>query len=185
MIATNDDELADRLRLLRVHGARPKYFHRLVGTNSRLDAIQAAVLTAKLRHLDDWSTARTHIADWYDELLADSEGIITPLRAENRTHIFHQYTIRILDGKRDMVRESLTSLGIGTMIYYPVPLHLQDCFKHLGYRGGQLPVSEAASEETLSLPIFPELRANEQQLVVEAVQRGDSRASCDLLPSPA
>jgi dTDP-4-amino-4,6-dideoxygalactose transaminase len=170
MVTSNDEGLAESVQLLRVHGAQPKYFHRLVGVNSRLDAIQAAVLTVKLAHLDSWSAARAEKADLYDEALADVDGIVTPYRAVGRTHIFHQYTIRVLGGRRDALRDHLSASGIGTMIYYPKPLHLQECFAHLGYREGQLPQSEAASCEVLSLPIFPELTEEEQRYVVDAIK---------------
>ena len=170
MVTTNDDELADQVRLLRVHGARPKYYHRMVGINSRLDAIQAAILGVKLAHLDDWSAARAVVADRYDDALADAPGIITPYRSADRTHIFHQYTIRILDDRRDALREQLKEKGIGTMIYYPVPLHLQECFVQLGYRQGELPQSESASNEVLSLPVYPELTVPEQDEVIRAVR---------------
>jgi dTDP-4-amino-4,6-dideoxygalactose transaminase len=169
MITTNNDELADKLRMLRVHGSRPKYYHRMVGINSRLDAIQAAILGVKLNHLDAWSKARAEIADRYDEALSQVEGITPPLRVPGRSHIFHQYTIRIADGRRDELKEHLQEQGIGSMIYYPVSLHLQECFAHLGYREGELPQSERASREVLSLPIFPELTIEEQQVVVKTI----------------
>jgi len=169
MVTTNDDTLAEKIRLLRVHGAYPKYFHKTVGFNSRLDAIQAAILRVKLGHLDAWSRARRDVADQYDEALTDLPGIDTPFRAEDRTHIFHQYTIRVLDGKRDALAEHLKERGIGMMIYYPVPLHLQECFAHLGYREGELHASERASEEVLSLPIFPEITTRERRIVAEVV----------------
>jgi len=170
MVITNDDRLAERIRLLRVHGAQPKYYHRLVGTNSRLDAIQAAILSVKLRHLDDWSRARAELADRYDEGLAGVGGIVTPYRAPGCSHIFHQYTIRVLDGKRDPLRDYLKGEGIETMIYYPLPLHLQESFSYLGYREGDLPESERASREVLSLPIFPELREEEIGYVIERIR---------------
>ena len=113
--------------------------------------------------------ARAVKADVYDAALADLDGITTPLRADDRTHIFHQYTIRVLDGRRDALREHLKEQGIGTMIYYPKPLHLQECFAYLGYKEGQLPHSEAASHEALSLPIFPELTEEEQSYVAESI----------------
>ncbi len=170
MITTDNDELADTLSMLRVHGSRPKYYHRMVGINSRLDAIQAAILGVKLSHLDAWSQARAEVADHYDEALSTIDGIVTPFRAPKRSHIFHQYTIRVLDGRRDELQAHLKAQGIGTMIYYPVPLHLQECFAHLGYREGTLPVSEAASREVLSLPIFPELRIEEIHAVAKAIR---------------
>ena len=171
MITTNSDELADRLRLLRVHGARPKYYHRLVGVNSRLDAIQAAVLSVKIRHLDGWSKARVSVADRYDELLRDVAGIVTPHRHSDRAHIFHQYTVRISDGSRDALREHLRQEEIGTMIYYPVPLHRQECFAAIRCPEGGIPHSDRASEEVLSLPIFPELGENEVGFVCECVKQ--------------
>lgn len=170
MVITNDDALAERVRILRVHGSKPKYYHRLVGTNSRLDAIQVAILSVKLEYLDDWPETRAHLADRYDEALGGVEGIITPYRAPDRSHIFHQYTIRVLEGRRDALRDYLKDEGIGTMIYYPLPLHLQESFSRLGYREGDLPESEKASREVLSLPIFPELTEAEQKHVGQAIK---------------
>ena len=170
MIITDDDALADKLRKLRVHGSKPKYYHQLVGFNSRLDALQAAILRAKLPHLEAWSEARRRLADRYDTLLADIPGITLPYRVKGCSHIFHQYTIRVADGKRDALREHLKAQGIGTEIYYPLPLHLQQCFAHLGHTQGDLPESESASQEALSLPMFPELTDAEQVVVVGAVK---------------
>lgn len=170
MVVTNDDELADKVRMLRVHGAKPKYYHHLVGYNSRLDALQAAVLRAKLPHLEAWSEARRQKAGRYDELLAGIPGIALPHRLAACQHIFHQYTVRILGGRRDALRAHLTEQGIATEIYYPLPLHLQPCFRHLGYKEGDLPESESASQEALSLPMFPELTDEEQAYVAQAVR---------------
>ncbi|MBC7220183.1 DegT/DnrJ/EryC1/StrS family aminotransferase [Candidatus Bipolaricaulota bacterium] len=170
MVVTNDDELAERVRMLRVHGSKPKYYHHIVGYNSRLDALQAAILRAKLPHLDEWTAARRRLAARYDELLAGVPGIELPHRAAGQTHIFHQYTIRVLDGKRDALREHLKAQGIGTEIYYPLPLHLQECFAHLGYQEGDLPESEKASREALSLPMFPELTDEEQACVANSIR---------------
>ena len=170
MVTTNSDDVAEKIRLLRVHGAKPKYVHHVVGINSRLDAIQAAILAVKLNHLDSWTAARQRIADRYDELLAGVPGIVTPHRASDRTHIFHQYTVRVTGRKRDALAAHLKAQGIGTMIYYPGPLHLQECFAHLGYRDGDFPESERASREVLSLPIFPELTDKEQDHVVAAIR---------------
>jgi dTDP-4-amino-4,6-dideoxygalactose transaminase len=170
MIITDDDALADKLRKLRVHGSKPKYYHQLVGFNSRLDALQAAILRAKLPHLEAWSEARRRLADRYDTLLADIPGITLPYHVKGCSHIFHQYTIRVADGKRDALREHLKAQGIGTEIYYPLPLHLQQCFAHLGHTQGDLPESESASQEALSLPMFPELTDAEQVVVVGAVK---------------
>jgi dTDP-4-amino-4,6-dideoxygalactose transaminase len=170
MVITNDEALAGRVRLLRAHGAEPKYYHHMVGVNSRLDALQAAILRVKLPHLSEWSRARQGVADRYDERFSAMGGIAPPVRSSGRTHIFHQYTIRVLDGKREPLRQYLREQGIGTMIYYPRPLHLQECFEGLGYSVGDLPHSEAASEAVLSLPIFPELTEQEQDHVVRAVE---------------
>ncbi len=177
MIITDDDALADKLRKLRVHGSKPKYYHQLVGFNSRLDALQAAILRAKLPHLEAWSEARRQKARRYDTLLADIPGITLPHRAAGCSHIFHQYTIRVADGKRDALRDHLKAQGIGTEIYYPLPLHLQQCFAHLGYTQGALPESEAASQEALSLPMFPELTDDEQSYVAESARSFFSASS--------
>jgi dTDP-4-amino-4,6-dideoxygalactose transaminase len=170
MVITNDDALAESLRILRVHGSKPKYFHRTIGYNSRLDALQAAVLRTKLPHLADWSQARARIADRYDPALAGTPGITTPPRFRDRTHIFHQYTIRVAGGRRDALQRHLKDREIGTEVYYPLPLHLQDCFRSLGYKPGDLPESERASQEALSLPLFPEIRPEEQDWVVQAIR---------------
>lgn len=171
MVVTEDDELAEKVRMLRVHGSKPKYYHHLVGTNSRLDALQAAILRAKLPHLSEWTAARQRLADRYDCLLGDLDGLIIPHRAPDRTHIFHQYTIRVLNGKRDALRAHLAEQGIATEVYYPLPLHLQPCFRHLGYREGELPESERASREVLSLPMFPELTEEELEYVAGEIKR--------------
>ena len=172
LVTTNDEELADRVRLLRVHGARPKYYHHVVGTNSRLDALQAAILRVKLPHLEGWTRARQEHAAYYDERLAGLGGIEIPYRAADRTHIYHQYTLRVGGRLRDDLQQYLTEAGIGTAVYYPTPLHLQPCFRPLGYREGELPESERASREVLSLPMFPELTGEETGAVAERVQEG-------------
>jgi dTDP-4-amino-4,6-dideoxygalactose transaminase len=164
MLTTQDDALAERLRLLREHGAKPKYYHSIVGTNSRLDALQAAILRVKLRHLDRWSEARARNAALYDQLLEGSP-VGRPFRDARARHIYNQYVIR--SATRDALRQHLAERGVGTEIYYPVPLHLQQCFATLGYKTGDLPQSEAAARETLALPIFPEL-AEEQIRYVAA-----------------
>ncbi len=169
MIITGDDALAERVRMLRVHGSKPKYHHRLIGYNSRLDALQAAVLRVKLPHLAEWTAARQRIAQRYDRLLSGIKEIETPQRAADRTHIFHQYTIRVANDRRDDLRKHLKEKGIDTEVYYPAPLHLQECFRSLGYRQGSLPESEQASRDVLSLPIFPELTEDEQDYVVDAI----------------
>ena len=170
MVVTNDDDLAEKVRILRVHGSKPKYYHRMVGVNSRLDALQAAILRVKLPHLDEWTAARQRVAARYDELLQDVQGVEIPSRAPDRSHIFHQYTIRVLDGRRDELRDFLKEQRIGTFVYYPLPLHLQECFQELGYREGDLPQSELASQEVLSLPVFPELTEEEQTYVARSIK---------------
>jgi dTDP-4-amino-4,6-dideoxygalactose transaminase len=170
LVVTNDGALAERVRMLRVHGSKPKYYHHIVGTNSRLDALQAAILRVKLTHLDEWTSARQKLAARYDQALSQIEGLAVPYKAPDRTHIYHQYTIRVLGGRRDALQKHLKEHGIGTEIYYPLPLHLQPCFQHLGYREGQLPESERASREVLSLPMFPELTEKEQGYIIAAVR---------------
>lgn len=159
MIVTNDTKFADKLRLLREHGARVKYVHELVGTNSRLDAIQAAVLRVKLHYLDGWIARRQYNANYYTKLFSNSsciDKISLPAFCNSR-HVFNQYVIRVLGGRRDGLREHLKENNIGCEVYYPIPLHLQKCFVQLGYCSGQLPNSELASTEVLALPIYPEL----------------------------
>ncbi len=167
-IGTNDDDLADIIKRLRVHGAKPKYYHSVVGYNSRLDTIQAAVLMIKLKYLPAWHEARRGKAARYDGLLEGIEQIITPLVHEHNYHIYHQYTIIAED--RDGLKDFLKSREIGIDTYYPLPLHLQDCFKELGYRKGDMPVAESLSEKVISLPIFPELMDEEQDFVAESIK---------------
>jgi dTDP-4-amino-4,6-dideoxygalactose transaminase len=174
MVTANDEQLAARLRRLRVHGGATEYYHDEVGFNSRLDTIQAAVLRVKLPHLDAWSDARRVRAETYTRLLADAglEGEVTPpfVRPGVR-HIFHQYVIRVPDARRDALIEHLKQNGVGTKVYYPVPLHMQHCFAHLGYKEGDFPESERAARETLALPMFPELTHAQQEYVVETIHR--------------
>jgi dTDP-4-amino-4,6-dideoxygalactose transaminase len=165
LITTNDDELAAKLRILRVHGMEPKYYHHVVGINSRLDALQAAVLRVKLKCLDQWNEARRSNACRYDKLFAEAgleEVVLPKVRAGNK-HIFHQYTIRC--SRRDELKAFLQQAGIGTEIYYPVPLHLQKCFEFLGYNRGDLPETEKAAQECLSLPVYAELTEQQQEYV--------------------
>lgn len=159
-LTTDDDRLAAKLRALRVHGAEEKYYHKYVGLNSRLDGFQGAVLRVKLPHLDAWSARRRENAEAYKRHFTDlglAEQVILPYERPNSRHIYNQFVIRV-PGDRDSLREHLTVRGIGTDVYYPVPLHLQACFAYLGYRAGDLPEAERAANETLALPIFPELR---------------------------
>ena len=169
-----DGELATRLRLLRNHGMEQRYFHREVGGNFRLDAIQAAVIHAKLPHLAEWNAARRRNAAQYREGFAErglEEFVRPPVATEEglpNSHIYHQYVIRAKD--RDGLMAHLQAAGIGCAIYYPVPLHLQECFSHLGCQAGDFPVAEAASRESLALPIFPELRHEEIEAVADAIR---------------
>lgn len=169
LLTTNDDALAARLRLLRVHGMQPKYYHQVVGINSRLDALQAAVLRVKLRHLDEWHAARQRNAGRYALLFAEAglEEVTLPTVRPQRRHIFNQYTIRC--ARRDELLKHLQANGVGCEVYYPVPLHQQECFAYLGYGAGDLPRTEQAAREALSLPIYPELTAEMQAYVVEQI----------------
>ena len=155
MVVTQDSELADRLAQCRNHGSKPKYYHRWVGANFRLDTIQAAGLIVKLKHLDDWSAKRRANADRYNEHFADFERVITPTVRDYNVTIYNQYVIRV--PRRDELQAFLTDNGIGTAIYYPLSLHQQECFASLGYAAGDFPESEKAAAETLAIPIYPEL----------------------------
>ena len=170
MLTTSDEPLAQRLRLLAGHGMNPRYYHKVVGINSRLDTIQAAVLLVKLAHLEAWTMARAQHAVRYHQLLS-GRGLDLlaglPTAAADCDHVWNQYTVRIPGGRRDVVKAELAKMQIGSEIYYPVPLHLQECFRSLGYGPGTLPHTERAAQEVLSLPVFPELTAAEQDLVVE------------------
>ena len=168
MMVTSDDTLADRLRKLRLHGGAKQYHHDEVGTNSRLDTLQAAVLLAKLPHLAAWSARRREHAAYYSEALADVPQVRAPCIDPANEHIFHQYTLRV--ERRDELQGHLQSKGIGSAVYYPVPLHLQRCFSHLGYQRGQLPEAERAAGEVLSLPIYPELARTQLDQVVDAIR---------------
>jgi dTDP-4-amino-4,6-dideoxygalactose transaminase len=167
MIVTNDAARAEKLKTLRAHGSKPKYYHRIIGGNFRLDAIQAAVVSAKLPYLDQWTAARQRNAANYDRLFAEvGLGIGLPKVATDR-HIFNQYVVRL--SERDQVQSDLKKRGIGTEVYYPIPMHLQDCFAYLGHQAGDFPESERAAKETLALPIHPELTPEQAKYVVECV----------------
>tara|TARA_R110002096_G_scaffold16898_2_gene57691 strand:+ start:19487 stop:20563 length:1077 start_codon:yes stop_codon:yes gene_type:complete len=166
-VATNDADFADRLRLLRTHGGRPKYFHAAVGGNFRIDALQAAVLRIKLRHLNSWNTTRRANAARYSELFLSANRSEVQIPQDSPEHIYHQYTIRV--PKRDALRAHLKERGIATEVYYPQPLHLQECFANLGYKEGSLPNTCAAAQTALSLPIHAHLGADDQAYVVEAI----------------
>jgi dTDP-4-amino-4,6-dideoxygalactose transaminase len=168
MMVTQDEELATRLRRLRVHGGAKQYFHDEVGYNSRLDALQAAVLRAKLPHLAAWSAKRRENAQFYDNALRGIPQVRTPVIDPNNESIFNQYTIRV--ERRDELQAYLKSREIGTAVYYPLPLHLQPCFSYLGYRRGSCPEAELAADEVISLPIFPELRREQLEEVASAIR---------------
>lgn len=172
MITTNDVDLAKRMARLRVHGMEPKYHHHEVGFNSRLDALQAAVLRVKLRHLDAWTEARRAAAARYNALFGDAglDALVTlPVERPGHFHVYNQYVVRVAAKTRDALRTHLASKRVGTEIYYPIPLHLQTCFGSLGHRPGDFPHSEAAAAETIALPMYPELKESAQQYVVESI----------------
>jgi len=185
MVTTTDPEMAEKMKVLRVHGSKPKYYHHLVGGNFRLDAIQAAVLLVKLKYLDQWTAQRRRNASHYDSLFQQSglveKGLITPPRAvwedlisksisnpKSFSHVYNQYVIRAQD--RDELKSYLNEQSIGTEIYYPLALHQQECLAELGYRQGDFPESEKAAAETLALPIYPELEPAQQEYVVEKIR---------------
>jgi dTDP-4-amino-4,6-dideoxygalactose transaminase len=177
MVLTNDDSLAHRLRISRVHGAQPKYYHKFIGGNFRIDAIQAAVLNVKLNYLDDWTGSRSKNADTYRELflrcgLDSMKGFLLPQSVyassdASFAHIYNQFVLRT--PKRDELRSHLSARGISSEIYYPLPFHLQECFAHLGYRKGDFPQAEIASNSVLALPIYPELGRKELSYIVEKI----------------
>ena len=170
MVTTNDKTLAEKIRILRVHGSKPKYYHSLVGINSRLDTLQAAVLRIKLKYLNEWTSARRENALLYLRLFNEhdlGDRVMTPIIPDGYLHIFNQFVIRV--SERNALREFLKRHDIGTEIYYPIPLHLQECFSSLGYKEGDFPVSEKAASSTLALPIYPELTNEMQEYVVATI----------------
>ena len=170
LCTTNDAELAESMRVLRVHGGKPKYFHAVIGGNFRIDELQAAVLRVKLKYLDGWTQGRQRNAAYYESAFADAglgEKLRTPTAIEGGRHIFNQYVVRVQ--RRDALKQRLTERSIGSEIYYPVPLHLQACFAYLDYRPGDFPHSERAAEETLALPIYPELEEAQLAHVVATI----------------
>ncbi len=170
-MTTNDDAIAEVLLALRVHGSKERYYHKWVGLNSRLDGFQGSVLRVKLPHLDAWSDERKENADCYRDLFSEFgllESVVLPLERDDVRHIYNQFVVRPSE-KRDDLRRHLTENGVGTDIYYPVSLHLQECFEYLGYKKGDFPESEKASRETLALPIYPELKPEQQHYVVEKI----------------
>jgi dTDP-4-amino-4,6-dideoxygalactose transaminase len=172
MVVTNEPQCAEKVRLLRTHGSKPKYFHKWIGINSRLDAMQAAILLVKFNYLENWTAERQKKAGHYrllfNDFLSSVDGLELPTIQYQNRHIFHQYVIRAPE--RDRLKRFLMENGIGTDIYYPLPLHLQECYSFLKYRRGDLPISEKASEEVLALPIYPELTEGQQTMVVETIK---------------
>lgn len=168
IIASNDGPLLDHLKVLRVHGSRERYLHEEIGYNSRLDEVQAAVLRIKLRHVDTWNAERVRVASWYGAGLAGVKAVVAPRAPEGYFHIYHQYVIRT--PRRDELKQYLQDRQIGSMVYYPVPLHLQPCFRFLGHREGDLPHTERAAREVLALPVFAELRDSEVAEVCGAIR---------------
>ncbi len=172
LITTDDQSLADALSMLRVHGSRVRYLHEAVGINSRLDALQAAILHVKLKYLDQWTEGRRRNAERYQQLFAQAnllDRVTLPLTAPGNFHVYNQYTVRV--GKRDELRNFLKDQGVGSEVYYPLPMHLQNCYQELGHRKGSFPVSERAAEEVLSLPIYAELEENQLVYVAEQINQ--------------
>lgn len=170
LLATNDDRLAERARLMRTHGMEPKYYHHVIGGNFRMDALQAAVLRVKVPHIFDWTEARRRNAERYMTLFREAgvtDHIMLPIEPPGRRHVFNQFVIRT--ARRDDLKRHLADRGIGTEIYYPVPFHLQSCFAHLGNRPGEFPHAERAAAESLALPMYPELTPDQQEAVVGAI----------------
>ena len=167
---TNDDALAERIRMIANHGQKVKYHHEVIGVNSRLDTLQAAVLDVKLRHLTEYAEARIEAANYYDKQLAGLDEVITPVRNESSTHVFHQYTLKIKGGKRDALKDYLAKADIPTMVYYPLPLHHQNAFKSEEYPVGSMPITEQLVQEVLSLPMHTELKESELEFVVGKIR---------------
>lgn len=172
LVTTTDAERAEKLRVIRTHGSKPKYYHKVIGGNFRLDALQAAVVEAKLPHLDGWTAKRQINAARYNELfrksgLVERRKVVCPVEAAQRRHIYNQYVIRV--ERRDALQKHLTQAGIGNEIYYPVPFHLQECFAYLGGKRGDFPASESAAAETLAIPVYPEITTAQQEYVVNTI----------------
>lgn len=166
---TNDPELAEKLRMIANHGQKKKYYHDSIGVNSRLDTLQAAILRVKLKYLDRYSASRREVADRYDEAFSNYQPIKTPKRADNSTHVFHQYTIQVKDNSRDALKKYLQVKGVPSMVYYPVPLHLQNAYLKYGYRAGDFPVAESLCKKVLSLPIHTEMKKEDQEYIIQSV----------------
>ncbi len=184
MVTTDDARLAKRVARLRVHGMEPKYHHHEVGFNSRLDALQAALLRVKLRHLDSWTAERREVADRYRQLFREAgltdDLVALPVERPGHFHVYNQFVIRVPGASRDRLRAHLSACRVGSEIYYPIPLHLQVCFASLGHQPGDFPHSETAARETLAVPIYPELSEEAQRYVVSSIGeffQGQARSS--------
>lgn len=169
MILTNSEEIAEKIRILRNQGNRDKYYHLVLGRNNRMDAIQAAVLSVKLKYLDEWNKMRRQVAQYYNKNLAGI-GIKTPFVSIYSTHIYHQYTLRTASGLNQDFIHYLQSKGIDSRIFYPVPLHLQECFKYLGYKVGDFPESEKAAKQVFTLPVYPELSESQKDYIINSLK---------------
>lgn len=169
---TNDDTLAAKIRKMANHGQSEMYIHDEIGVNSRLDSIQAAVLRIKLKHLDEYAAARNRAADYYDKAFANHPNIKTPVRAANSTHVFHQYTLKLIDKNRDELREHLKANNIPHNVYYPLPLHFQKAYQDARYSAGMFPVSEELCKQVISLPMHTELTNEDMDVIVNAVKKG-------------
>lgn len=170
-IFTNDKALGEKIKMIANHGQRIKYHHDIIGVNSRLDTLQAAILSVKLNHLDDYASRRQAVADYYDNALKELPNLITPVRAKNSTHVFHQYTVKIVGTSRDAFKEYLEKNGIPTMIYYPVPLHFQKAYQRSEFGKGSFPVTEKLSETVISLPIHTEMEADELAFICSTIKK--------------
>ncbi len=166
---TNDPDLAEKLRMIANHGQKRKYHHDSIGVNSRLDTIQAAILNVKLKHLDRYSASRNQVADRYDEAFRNHPNIQIPERASNSTHVFHQYTVKIQGASRDGLKDYLQEKGVPSMVYYPVPLHLQKAYLAFGYKTGSFPVAEQLCEQVLSFPIHTEMLKEDQEYIIQSI----------------
>ena len=169
-IFTDDEELAERLRMIANHGQQIKYHHKVIGCNSRLDTMQAAILNIKLKHLDDYCKARYEAAQYYSRHLKGIKGIVLPTELPESTHVYHQYTIKVLDGKRDELKQYLAEAGIPSMIYYPLPLQQQEAFKNITRSAEALDIAEKLANSVLSLPIHTELQTSQQDMVIEKIK---------------
>src|SRR5690606_5909466 len=167
---TNNRELAEKLQMIANHGQRKKYYHESIGVNSRLDTLQAAILRVKLKHLDRYFHSRNQVAEKYDDSFRDFPAIQIPKRVKNSTHAFHQYTVQVENTERDKLKVFLMEKGIPSMVYYPLPLHLQMAYQGFGYKEGDFPVAETLCSKVLSLPIHTEMDPDDQDFIVETVK---------------